>query len=440
MASLTRYQLSKLLTVIARIKINLIKYFFFGNSITNDGYLRLAYLLGRFLIFLPLSLCATLVLGVYSLFRPVKIFMLRCDRSKISFVVEDLEVALRIEAHNTKISGTKPALLFAVLDCDSPNRAFTAMYARVVPFLDDDRSFVRGIIRYTLPILGVKRKYLARRQSENQMIIWSKSPPTLTFTDAEKQKGSDLQKILLSDPAKPFVCIALPENSYYLSKYSASDSLESNLNIFSCMPTWESYYHCVNSLSDAGLAVIRMGQFVSNNLAIATKSSIIDYASNARSEFGDVWLLGNCKFVIAGGGTGVYWPSSALNKPVVITDLYSMVTSSKGSRDLFIPQIAWSRSDKRLLPFSWLIAQGEAWGHKKSLIAGDIESIKNTAEEITEVVLEMNQRLDGTWIETDEDVELQNRFKKLRENVPKWQIQEGVRIGADFLRRYQHLL
>ena len=79
--------------MISRIKTNLIKYFFFGNSITNDGYLRLAHLLGRFLVFLPLSICATVVLSIYSLFRPVKIFMLRCDRSKISFVVEDLEVA-----------------------------------------------------------------------------------------------------------------------------------------------------------------------------------------------------------------------------------------------------------------------------------------------------------------------------------------------------------
>ena len=92
------------------------------------------------------------------------------------------------------------------------------------------------------------------------------------------------------------------------------------------------------------------------------------------------------------------------------------------------------------MPFSWLISQQGAWAQRRNLIAGDFEIIKNTAEEITEVVLEMNQRLDGTWIETDEDVELQNRFKKLRENVPKWQVQEGVRIGASFLRRYQHLL
>ena len=84
----------------ATAKSRLIKYFFFGNSITNDGYLRLAYLLGRFLVFLPLSLCATLVLGVYSLFRPVKIFMLRCERSKISFIVEDLEEMSRDDKIN----------------------------------------------------------------------------------------------------------------------------------------------------------------------------------------------------------------------------------------------------------------------------------------------------------------------------------------------------
>jgi hypothetical protein len=59
---------------------------------------------------------------------------------------------------------------------------------------------------------------------------------------------------------------------------------------------------------------------------------------------------------------------------------------------------------------------------------------------ITEVVLEMHQRIDGTWIETDEDIELQARFSGLRASVPKWQVQPSVRIGADFLRRYQHLL
>ena len=423
----------------AQTKSRLIKYFFFGNSITNDGYLRLAYLLGRFLVFLPLSICVTVVLGIYSLFRPVKIFMLRCDRSKISFVVEDLEVALRIEAHNQKTTGARRPLIFAVLDCDSPNRAFTAMYGRVVPFLDDDRPFARGVIRYSFPLIRVERKYLACRQSDNQMTIWSESPPTLAFTDTEKQKGSELQKRFLSDPAKSFVCIALPEKSYYELKLEKEHPVSKSTDLYSTFPSWNSYFPCIKSLNDVGLDVIRMGQSVDNAIDLSS-CEIIDYASTSRSEFGDIWLLANCKFVIAGGSTGIVWPVSALNKPVLLTDSYGIFNTSYGQQDLKTPQLAWSRSEKRIMPFSWMIAQGEGWGHKKSLIDGDIEIIKNTAEEICEVVLEMNQRIDGTWVGTQEDVELQNRLKKLQEVVPKWQIQEGVRIGAAFLRRYKHLL
>ena len=423
----------------AQTKSRLIKYFFFENSITNDGYLRLAYLLGRFLVFLPLSVCATVVLGIYSVFRPVKIFMLRCDRSKISFIVEDLEVALRIEEHNQKTTGARRPLIFAVLDCDSPNRAFTAMYGRVVPFLDDDRPFARGVIRYSFPLIRVERKYLACRQSDNQMTIWSESPPTLAFTDTEKQKGSELQKRFLSDPAKSFVCIALPEKSYYELKLEKEHPVSKSTDLYSTFPSWNSYFPCIKSLNDVGLDVIRMGQSVDNAIDLSS-CEIIDYASTSRSEFGDIWLLANCKFVIAGGSTGIFWPVSALNKPVLLTDSYGIFNTSYGQQDLKTPQLAWSRSEKRIMPFSWMIAQGEGWGHKKSLIDGDIEIIKNTAEEICEVVLEMDQRLNGTWIETDEDVELQNRLKKLQEVVPKWQIQEGVRIGAAFLRRYKHLL
>ena len=92
------------------------------------------------------------------------------------------------------------------------------------------------------------------------------------------------------------------------------------------------------------------------------------------------------------------------------------------------------------MPFSWMIKQGEGWAHKRSLIEDDIEIVKNSAAEITEVALEMEQRLNGIWIETDEDIEIQNRFRKLRDVLPRNRVQEKARIGADFLRRYQNLL
>ena len=426
--------------MISRIKTNLIKYFFFGNSITDDGYLRLAYLLGRFLVFLPLSLCATLVLGIYSLFRPVKIFMLRCNRSKISFIVEDLEVALRIEAHNQKTTGARRPLIFAVLDCDSPNRAFTAMYGRVVPFLDDDRPFARGAIRYTLPLFKVHRKYLRVTQQMDYLKIWTLEQTQIFFSPSEISTGEMLAKKLFENSLSSYVTIGVSEQNYYEIKLLSEAPINPLLDFYACIPSWESYLKCCESLIHRGENVARMGQFTSKPLPESAHPNIVDYASKNRSEFGDIWLLANCKFVIAGGGTGIYWVAATFGKPTVITDCYHLYKTSYCPQDLYIPQLAWSRSEKKLKSFEWIFAQGDGWGHVRSLIEGDIEIVKNSAEEITEVVLEMDERLNGTWIESDEDIDLQNRFKKLREVVPKNRVQDGVRIGAAFLRRYKHLL
>ena len=421
----------------ATAKSRLIKYFFFGNSITNDGYLRLAYLIGRFVVFLPLSLLATLVLGFYSLFRPVKIFMLRCERSKISFIVEDLEVALRIEAHNEKTTGVRRPLIFAVLDCESPNRAFTAMYGRVVPFFEDDRPFSRGIIRYTLPLFRIQRQHLPNKQSD-RLDIWARESPVLQFAEGEISTGKQLQRKLLGDDSKPFICIGIAERIYYELKHKSEHEPLGDKDLYSCMPSWENYTACTDALQKNSIESVRMGQYVSNNLADFTESSIIDYASSARSEFGDIWLLANCKFVVV-GATGLWWVTSAFNKPTVLTDSYSLNYSTFGKNDLNIMQLAWSRSAKKLMPFEWIIKHNE-WAQDRTLINGDVEIVKNTAEEISEVVLEMNQRIDGTWIETDEDIYLQERFKKLWKAQPPWKVQQGVRIGAAFLRRYKHLL
>ncbi len=400
--------------------------------------MRLAYLLGRFLVFLPLSICATVVLGIYSLFRPVKIFMLRCDRSKISFVVEDLEVALRIEAHNQKTTGARRPLIFAVLDCDSPNRAFTAMYGRVVPFLDDDRPFARGVIRYTLPIFRLRRQYLKCWQSEDQMEVWKNQNPSISFTPKDQKVGKDFEHKFRANTVNEFVCIGLPERIYYETKFAQEHESSIDQDLFTMMPSWETYLPSTIKLTEAGLDVLRMGQFVEQPISSPNYNGVIDYASLYRSEFGDVWLLGNCKFSIS-GNTGFYWISAAMNRPVVVTDLPSPQKTSYGPNDLFLPLLARSRSSRELLPLSWLIRHTE-WASNRELIEGDIEIVKNTAEEITEVVLEMNQRIDGTWVETQEDIELQERFKKLRQSQPPWKVQQSVRIGAAFLRRYKHLL
>jgi len=420
------------------VKRSLIRYFFYGNSLTNDGYLRVLYLFARFLFFLPISIVASFVLGIISLFRPVKILLLRCERSKVSFIIEDLELSLRIESFNSKNRGSKKPLTFAVLDCESPNLALTQMYDRVVPFFDDQKPVLRGILRYVLPILQIRRQYGPKKNS-NRLAIWSNEAPTLSFTNAEIAAGAAIERQLFGEKKAQYVCLGIAESTYYQTKHLNEHDVDAQTDLYSCMPEIESYFDCSKFLTTQGIQTIRMGQFVESPLKDSAREDLIDYATTMRSEFGDVWLLSNCKFVVA-GGTGVYWISSAMNLPTVLTDSYSSYNTTFGPNDLVLPQLAKSKRTNKLLPFKWIIENRE-WAQNRKLIENEVEIIKNTPQEITEVVSEMNERIDQKWQESNEDIELQNRFRELIKTiVPEWRIQPGVRIGAAFLRRHKELL
>ena len=68
-----------------------------------------------------------------------------------------------------------------------------------------------------------------------------------------------------------------------------------------------------------------------------------------------------------------------------------------------------------------------------------LKVVENTAEEILDLSIEMNERLDGTFKPTKEDEDLQNRFRSLLKphhhcyGTP-------ARIGTKFLRENKKLL
>jgi putative glycosyltransferase (TIGR04372 family) len=81
-----------------------------------------------------------------------------------------------------------------------------------------------------------------------------------------------------------------------------------------------------------------------------------------------------------------------------------------------------------------------AWeySYESNLRRDGVTLIKNTSEEILELVREMLARLDGTFRETEEDTRRRARFEEIR--VLSTMIWERNNIGTAFLRRYEHLL
>ena len=166
---------------------------------------------------------------------------------------------------------------------------------------------------------------------------------------------------------------------------------------------------------------------------------IIDYASKHRSDFLDAYLMANCKFFI-GDTAGIYYLTAIFNIPSALANMIPMGFSTKNAHDLYILKKLWCTSSKRLLSFKEIIERGaDRWNNNRNYESAGIEPIENTPEEIFDLVLEMNARIDGNWKPNDEDEDLQRRFWDIFPNdrpVKKCQ----SRIGAIFLRQNKKLL
>ncbi|MBQ3799499.1 MAG: hypothetical protein II837_04295, partial [Treponema sp.] len=69
-----------------------------------------------------------------------------------------------------------------------------------------------------------------------------------------------------------------------------------------------------------------------------------------------------------------------------------------------------------------------------------LKHIENSSQEILDAATEMNERIDGTWIETDEDKWRQEKFREFQLGVAKqYGLADGeyfhVRVGARFLEQ-----
>lgn len=261
-------------------------------------------------------------------------------------------------------------------------------------------------------------------------------PPQLSFTAVEEAKGQDLLKRMGIGPNSPFICFHVREPSYFETMRSAKDLATHQLDFRN--GSIKNYLPAANYLVSQGLFSVRMGYIVEDKLE-PTTGRLIDYASRFRSEFGDIFLPARCKFFL-GSPTGLNDISLISGVPRAIANLIPMKHPPLGKKELFILKKLWHVKEKRFLTFREMIETGaDGWQDNRHYMNAGLEVIENSADEILALATEMNHRLDGTWTTSEEDENLQERYKAL---FPPDHHCYGFpsRVGAEFLQENQALL
>ena len=101
----------------------------------------------------------------------------------------------------------------------------------------------------------------------------------------------------------------------------------------------------------------------------------------------------------------------------------------------------WLRQEKRYLCFDEIFSHGVGrFLHSQKYEELGIDLIENTPEEITDIAIELHERLNGNWKDTLEEKVLQEKFWSL---LPKSELHGNKllsRVGANYLKKYQNLI
>lgn len=253
-------------------------------------------------------------------------------------------------------------------------------------------------------------------------------PPLLSLAHSDHERGWRCLQELGVPKDTWFVCLHVREPGFY-GEGTTSHQAYRDADI-------STYLLAIQSIVERGGWVIRMGDPTMKPLA--HMAQVIDYAhSDIRSDWMDVFLCAQCHFFI-GVTSGLHIVPSCFGVPCALTNYVPMAAPPWYSQDIYIPKLYWSVADKCYLTFAKAMSPPLGYNHSSDpLTKSGVVVVDNTPEEINDLVIEMLERLEGSREYTQEDKQLQERFKALAATYKSY---ESSRIGRAFIQKYSWLL
>jgi putative glycosyltransferase (TIGR04372 family) len=272
-------------------------------------------------------------------------------------------------------------------------------------------------------------------------------PPTLEFTGEQKLIGRKFLKNVDVIEENKIVCLNVRDNAFLSQSEALSWSKTRDWSYHDYRDSEISTYVAASeSLAEMGYTVFRMGAIVKEPL-ISKHPRVIDYATNGmRTEFLDVYLGANCKFCVS---TGTGWDSipQIFRRPSMYVNLLPHFARECLVRDLLMfPKSLTKTTSEMIIPPKHLFEHGLATSLHTDLYTQAGVVIRDlSSEELVEAVTEMAQRVEGTFVETPEQKEMQAKLKRILSTHPQLQPSPNyypirAQFASCFLSRYPNFL
>jgi putative glycosyltransferase (TIGR04372 family) len=263
-------------------------------------------------------------------------------------------------------------------------------------------------------------------------------PKTLEFT-TEEYEHSDIENLRLQ-PNQKFICLHV-RDSAFASQFFNNSSHQTFRNC-----EIETFLNASEVLANRGYVVFRTGVKVNKNL-VSDNPRVVDYATNGmRSEFLDIYLGAKASFVIS---TASGWDSvpTIFRRPTLKVNVLPVCAYDNLSfPHLIVPKVLCDIASKEPSSLFQILDRGvERLYDTDGYTNAGLEIRDLSPEELVEAVTEMAQRVEGTFVETPEQKEMQAKLKHILSTHPKLQPSPNyypirAQFASCFLSRYPNFL
>ena len=321
-----------------------------------------------------------------------------------------------------------------------PSPSCNEQWARMVRRQLLVRWWVRYLIRINRLIPGGAAHTPPRAISVGHRDVYQvlrESSTRFEFTADEDETAESWLKRRGWREGEAFVCLAVRDSAYL-----ALDALHSSQS----HNRWEyhnyrdsdvdRYVDSVRALLDRGYWVIRMGKFAHKRLPI-DHHRVIDYPFVAdQDDLMDVWLGAHCHFFIS-SGTGIDTTATIYGKRVVFVNSLPLRLIFSSVNQIWVPKhLRWRDSG---LPLSLRDHCQHGYTLTAQYDSAGILIDELSPSEIADAVSECEKRVDGSWVETEEEQARQRRFWNVMREWPDFvkvhgNIHPEARVGAAWLK------
>ena len=256
--------------------------------------------------------------------------------------------------------------------------------------------------------------------------LYDKTLPHLFFTQKEEQLGAKGLIEIGVPKGEKFICLTV-RDSAYLPDLSYHSYRDGDIN---------SYILAAEEMTSRGYYIIRMGAKVNEEIK-SQNPKIIDYAANGfRTDFMDIFLGAKCTFCIS-TSTGFDAIPTIFRKPNVFVTVPVGYLYTFSKRFLSITKHHFSILDGHELSLGEIFDKNVAYSQSSNEYKKNgVYLVDNSPEEIRDLVVEMDDRIHGDWIE--EDVAQQDNSKtvfsnNLKKNQEKLHGNIKTLFGSKFL-------